>query len=471
MAADDRTTEAARHGLDAFSDPTSGWPSLSSAWYANTILTLAFVLAFIDRQIIALLVGPIQADFKISDTQVSLLGGFAFIFIYTFLGIPIGRIVDRSNRRRLIAVGVFFWSLMTVACGVTKNFTQLFLARIGVGVGEATLSPAALSILSDYFPPKRLGFAVSVYLSGAAIGTGLAFLLGGAALSFFSAYDQVTFPILGELKSWQFAFIVVGSPGLLFSLLVMTFAEPKRQRTMAVKQDVKGGGQVTLSDAIKFLYERRGFYLNHFLGFGFYLAFTYGLSFWAIEYFVRTFAVERSQAAYVYGAQVILCGGIGTLLAGWLSDWLERKGQLDAKLRVAFWPILPMIALIAVLPFVDRLEISYLVIMAITFLWKFPLAPAAAILQIATPNEVRGFATGLYLFIGNTLGLAIGPAVIGVFSDYVVGDQSGIRWSIALAGLLMLPVALFCIRRCRTVFRDGRAPTADDCSSPQPARG
>ncbi len=432
------------------------WPRPALAWYVNGVLMLAFVLAFIDRQIIALLVGPIQQDLNISDTEVSLLGGFAFVFFYTFLGIPIGRIVDRSNRKRLIAVGVFLWSCMTVACGFARNFFQLFLARVGVGVGEATLSPAALSILSDYFPPQRLGFAVSVYLSGAAIGTGLAFLLGGAALDFFARFSLDGVPLLGGLATWQLAFVVVGAPGVFFTLLILTIPEPARRSKLVAVPSQHSSQGLPLREAIRYLLDRKKFYLHHFAGFGLYLAFTYGLSFWAIEYFVRTFAVERSDVAYIYGAQVVLLGGGGTLLAGYLSDYLEDRGWKDAKLRVALWSMVPMTLLACSLPFVGSYPLAIAAIMAMTFCWKFPLAPAAAALQIATPNEVRGLATGLYLFVGNTLGLAVGPAVIGVFSDYVIRDPSALKWSIALAGMIMLPASVFNVFLCRRSFSDSQ---------------
>lgn len=442
-------------------DPTQ-WPRPALAWYVNGALMLAFVLAFIDRQIIALLVGPIQQDLNISDTEVSLLGGFAFVFFYTFLGIPIGRIVDRSNRKRLIAIGVFLWSCMTVACGFARNFFQLFLARVGVGVGEATLSPAALSILSDYFPPQRLGFAVSVYLSGAAIGTGLAFLLGAAALDFFASFSLEGVPLLGGLATWQLAFVVVGAPGVFFTLLILSIPEPARRGKLVAAASAQSPAGLPLGEAIRYLLDRKKFYLHHFAGFGLYLAFTYGLSFWAIEYFVRTFAVERSDVAYIYGAQVILLGGSGTLLAGYLSDYLERRGIKDAKLRVALWAMAPMTLLACALPFIDSYPVAIAAIMAMTFCWKFPLAPAAASLQIATPNEVRGLATGLYLFVGNTLGLAVGPAVIGVFSDYVVQDPNGLKWSVALAGVIMLPASVLnvflCRRSCSAPNTAGAAP-------------
>jgi len=425
------------------------WPSPYRAWYVTGVLNLAFVLAFIDRQIVALLVGPIQNDLHLTDTEVSLLGGLAFVFLYTFLGIPIGRLVDKGNRRSIIAVGVFVWSCMTVACGFAKNFTHLFLARVGVGVGEATLSPAALSILSDYFPRERLGLAVSVYLSGASIGTGLAFLLGGAAIAFFDQSGQITLPIVGELKSWQFAFMIVGAPGVLFSFLMFTFREPIRRNKLIQEPSRINKAVPTLSEVFKFLLKHKKFYISHFVGFGLYLAFTYGFSFWAIEYFVRTFSVDRSQIAYIYGAQVIIFGGLGTLLAGFLSDYYERKGHRDAKLRVAFWPSVPLFLLALSIPYISYYQIAIAVVMLMTFCWKFPLAPAAASLQIATPNEMRGIVTGLYLFVGNTLGLAIGPAVIGVLSDYVVANPDEIRWAIGLAAVIMLPASILALILCK----------------------
>jgi MFS family permease len=258
--------------------------------------------------------------------------------------------------------------------------------------------------------------------------------------------------LLGELKAWQLAFVVVGAPGVIFALLVATIKEPPRRsklKALSAQQNAQG---LPLSEAIKYLLERKKFYLSHFIGFGLYLAFTYGLSFWVIEYFVRTFSVERSDIAYIYGAQVILLGGSGTLLSGYLSDYFERRGWKDAKLRVAIWPMVPMLVLACCIPFIDSYAVAIGVIMAMTFCWKFPLAPAATALQIATPNEIRGLATGLYLFVGNTLGLAVGPALIGVFSDYVVSDPSAIKWSIGLAGLVLLPFSLLGVFVCRKSF-------------------
>ena len=160
--------------------PTSGhedYPNQIYAWYVVSVLTVAYIFSFIDRQILNLLVEPIQQDLNLSDTQISLLQGMAFALFYTLMGIPIARLADVANRRTIIATGVFLWSLMTALCGLTKTFWQLFAARIGVGVGEAALSPPSYSLFSDYFPPGKVTRAIAVFTGGSFLGAGLAYII------------------------------------------------------------------------------------------------------------------------------------------------------------------------------------------------------------------------------------------------------------------------------------------------------
>ena len=187
-------------------------------WYTVGVLTVAYVFSFIDRSILTLLVGPIRVDLGISDTQVSLLHGLAFAIFYTLLGIPIASLADRRNRRNIIAVGVTFWSIATAACGLTRNFWQLFLARIGVGVGEAALSPAAYSMIADSFPPEKLGRALSVYTLGAIAGIGFALIIGGAVIGTVMTATDATLPLVGTVRPWQVVFFIVGLPGGVWSL-------------------------------------------------------------------------------------------------------------------------------------------------------------------------------------------------------------------------------------------------------------
>ena len=199
-----------------------------AGWYAVFMLLLAYVLSFVDRIIMSLLVTPIKEDLGTTDAQMGLLMGFAFALFYTVIGIPIARLSDVKSRTMIVAVGIFLWSLMTAACGLARSFFQLFLARVGVGVGEAALSPAAYSMISDYFTEDKLGRAIAVYQSGGLFGGGLAFIIGGAVVSMIISSDATSLTFVGILKPWQIAFLIVGLPGILMAFLMLTVKEPTR---------------------------------------------------------------------------------------------------------------------------------------------------------------------------------------------------------------------------------------------------
>lgn len=200
------------------SDSDIDRPSPAYAWYMTLLLMVLYMFSFLDRTIIVLLIEPIKRDLAITDTQISLLYGLAFAVFYTLCGIPIARLIDSKNRRTIVAVGVLFWSAMTAACGLAKNFGSLFAARIGVGIGEATLSPAAYSMISDSFPKEKRAKAMSVYTMGIYLGVGVAMLLGGQVIEYFNNIGTVTLPLVGELRGWQLTFIAVAAPGLLLSM-------------------------------------------------------------------------------------------------------------------------------------------------------------------------------------------------------------------------------------------------------------
>lgn len=186
-------------------------------WYVVFICMIAYLFSFVDRQILTLLVEPVQRDLNLSDTQFGLLHGFAFALFYAIMGIPVARLADQHSRPLIIAVGIFVWSLATAACGVAKTFGQFFLARMSVGVGECVLSPSVYSMLTDYFPKEKLGRAVGVFSMGSFFGAGLAYLIGAAVIEAVEGIDHVTIPLMGEVKAWQVTFFIVGFPGVLVS--------------------------------------------------------------------------------------------------------------------------------------------------------------------------------------------------------------------------------------------------------------
>ena len=224
------------------------------------ILMLAYVLSFVDRQILNLLVEPIRRDLDITDTHMSLLMGFSFAVFYTICGVPIGRLADRKSRRGIIAIGVLVWSLMTALCGTAKTFWHFLVFRIGVGVGEAALSPSAYSLIADSFPPKLRGTAMSVYSMGIYIGSGLAFLLGGLVVKFASAQGDVELPVLGMVRPWQLIFLVLGAAGVLFAAVLLLIREPSRK-------GVGAGVEVPLSEVAGYIRQNRRTVLCHNFGF------------------------------------------------------------------------------------------------------------------------------------------------------------------------------------------------------------
>ena len=225
-------------------------------WYVVAVLTLASTFSIIDRQILKVMIGPVQRDLGgISDFQISLIMGFAFTFLYSLLSYPAGWIADRYNRKNLMAAGIASWSLLTMVCGMANQYWHLFLARMGVGVGEATLGPASTSALSDYFPEHRLPLAIGIISSAPFIGQGLANIAGGPLIDYLESVPNITLPLFGEVYSWQFVFIVVGAPGLLVALAVWGLREPLRRGKMN-----EDGVGVPFSEVWAFVRTRRMFF-------------------------------------------------------------------------------------------------------------------------------------------------------------------------------------------------------------------
>ena len=229
--------------------PAVPYPPRGYAWYVVVLLTLAYIISFVDRQILGLLAELIKRDLDISDVQMSWLMGLSFAIFYATLGIPIGWLADRRSRRTIIAAGIAIWCLMTAASGFARQYWQLFLARVGVGVGEATLTPAALSLIMDY-PRNQVGRAIGFYTMGISLGMGVAYIVGGKVIGLVSNAPDLVLPVVGQLRAWQTSFLVVGIPGLFLAALMLTVREPERRGR------IKGGAGITVAEAVRFLTTR-----------------------------------------------------------------------------------------------------------------------------------------------------------------------------------------------------------------------
>ncbi|MGH9752958.1 MAG: MFS transporter, partial [Blastocatellia bacterium] len=266
---------SARPSRDSAHAPATAeeaYPPIGYAWYVVSILTVIYIFSFIDRVILSLLVQPIRRDLGISDTRMSLLMGFSFAVFYSFFGIPLGRLADSRSRRTLIAIGCAVWSLMTAWCGLARNYLQLLLLRMGVGVGEATLSPAAYSLITDYFPKQRLATAMSVYSTAIHLGSGLAYILGGLVVGFIASQGEsinTGLPIVGAIRPWQIVFFIVGLPGLVLALLMYTVKEPVRRdlRPTQFEDGRSQASQASLGEVFRYFAENKATLICHNVGF------------------------------------------------------------------------------------------------------------------------------------------------------------------------------------------------------------
>ena len=410
--------------------------SLAYPWFVVAILMVAYVFSFVDRQILNLLVGPIRADLGISDTQMSLLMGFSFAIFYTILGIPLARIADAKSRRGLIVAGIVVWSAMTALCGLAKHYWQLLLFRIGVGVGEAALSPAAYSMIADYFPPERRSTAMSVYSMGIFLGSGIAFLVGGLVVQYSVAQGTVLLPLLGEIRPWQMVFLILGASGIVFSFAFLLVREPKRQGV------VDGQDSLPFSEVVSYLWANRRAVLSHNVGFAMMAMCSYGTTAWIPTYFIRSHGWTAAEIGVVLGLQVVVFACAGIIIGGRIADRWIKRGHTGAALRVGVVAgVVTMIGGAAYL-LAPNGTIAAVALVVPVFALAMPFGAAPAALQEIVPNRMRGMTTAVYLFMTNMIGLGIGPTAIAVCTDYVFADDGMLRWSMLIVAGISTLIAI-----------------------------
>ncbi len=450
MATQSQSIEAA-DGSDS-----SAYPSSFAAWYSVAVLMLMYIFSFIDRTTISLIIEPMKRDLHIGDTQMGLLQGSAFALLYTFLGLPIARLSDRHSRRAIIAGGVFIWSIMATLCGLARTALQLFVARIGVGVGEAALSPAAYSIITDSFPRSRLGSAFGVYNIGITIGAGVAFLVGGFVVAAVShAGATFTLPLLGEVRAWQLVFIVTGAPGIVLPLLLLTFREPARRGLLRSPAAPAAAPppRPPLTEVLGYIWLNRQFYCLHFTALALLAMCGYSVAAWLPSAIIRAYGVSAGQVGKVLGVSTILMNSTGMLLAGILCDRLTRKGRKDAPIVVALISacgIAVFSCLPTLMPTVMLVWIAIFV-SGLTFNAYNGVGPQAV--NQVTPNQYRAQVSAVYLFVVNVLGLGVGPALVPFLNDHLFHDPVKIRFSLIIVVFCAALAAIILLWIVRPIYR------------------
>ncbi|HEY7232695.1 MAG TPA: MFS transporter [Gemmatimonadaceae bacterium] len=404
-------------------------PSASRyAWYVVGVLTLANVSGFLDRQVLSLLVPTIERDLRISDTQMSYLIGLSFSVFYTVLGLPIAWWADRASRRTIMAAGVTLWSVMTMISGLVATYPRLLLARIGVGVGEATLTAPSVSLIADYFPRERVGMAMSVWSLGIFLGSGLAYFVGGWLVGLVSSVAIVRLPLVGALRPWQTVFLLVGAPGLLIALLMLTIRDPRRAAP----------ARAATRETALIPYLRANLRTFATLGFGFALSASvnFGIAAWLATFLVRTYGWTPARAGMLQGILTMTVGVGGTLAGGRVADILSRRGYVDAPLRVGIIGAAGMLLSASAYPLMPTAAFAVVGLVVVNFFAAFPWGPAAAAAAEIVPASIRTQGAALYYFVLNLVSGALGPTAVAFFTDSVFHDPGALRYSLVVVNVL-----------------------------------
>lgn len=396
------------------SNKDAGYLAPGKAWYLVFVLLVIYIISFVDRQILSLLVKPIRAAMEISDSQTGLLMGFGFALFYTLFGIPLGILADRMNRMALIAVGLVLWSVMTAGCGFANTYYSLLFFRFGVGIGEAALSPAAYSMIADAFPARRLSTAISVYSMGVYLGSGLAMLFGGLIVKFAMTASGQVWPVLGQAQPWQLVFVVVGLAGLPLVLLLLTVREPARH---------KASGGSTFGETIAYLRKHAAAFLLHSTGFGMLALVGYANMYWVPQFFLRLYKWEAPQTAWYYGIAILIFGTVGIVAGGWLGDSFRSRGKAHGSMLTCLISAALALPFGIAYPLAGAAMLSMGLVAGLTFTTSLASGAAPSAIQQMMPPAMRGQASALYLFIVNIFGMGIGPYAVGALNTYVFGDD------------------------------------------------
>ena len=401
---------------------TGNTPNQSGVRYRNYVLamlTLVYVFNFIDRQLLVILQESIKKELHLSDTQLGLLSGFTFAIFYVTLGIPIARLADKGNRRNIVTLSLGLWSLMTAFSGLTRNFVQLLLVRIGVGVGEAGGSPPAHAMISDYFPPRQRSTALSIYSTGIYFGILIGFMMGG---------------YLNQWLGWRSAFIAVGIPGLVFSLLFYAIVkEPPKGAT-----DTSGAGASATEashswwEVVRLLYSSRTF-VNLAAAAALLVFCIYGLTNWAPSFLARIHGMKTAQIGAVLGPALGIGGAIGSFAGGWLTDRLGRSDK-GWYLKVPAFAILISLVFEAGGLFSSNASISVICFGVFTALHSMYLGPSLSVAHSLVPASMRAMTSAIFFLVLNLIGLGAGPSVVGWLSDRLVATQGvdSLRWAMSI---------------------------------------
>jgi MFS family permease len=423
------------------------------AWVGLGILLLLAFVAFLDRQVISLMVGMIKTDLGVTDSHIGILQGAAFGLVYPLFGLPLGYAADRYSRRWVIFIGIVLWSLAAMGSGLAGSFSTLLAARVGVGIGEAALGPAAFSLLSDIFPRNRLATVMSIYASGSLLGAAGALAIGGAVIKW--AGDGMNLPVVGHLAAWQVAFVVTGLPALVVAVLVFLIPEPRRR---VAAGDVPAPS-VAWNDVFAFVRQTWAFLACYTLGYACLLITTWASLAWLPAILERQYHWSVLEVGASLGLFTVAAGLPGQLANGVLVDRWFSKGVQDAHLRYYVWGALASAVCGVLAPFAATAALYLAITAPLKFLMNYGGVQQAT-LQVVTPAQVRGRVSAMVGVVSAVVGSTFGPSIVAFFTDHIFHDDAKVGWSLALTNGLFMPLAALLFWLGRKPMREAAARIA-----------
>ncbi|MEO9467322.1 MFS transporter [Parasphingorhabdus sp.] len=410
------------------SSDSASWSPVRS-WLVVAALSFAGIVSYIDRQIINLLVDPIKANLGLSDVQISLLQGFSFALLYAVMAIPLAWLADHYNRKWVILAGVLVWSAATFGSGMAMGFVFLFFARMLVGVGEATLSPAGFSMLSDYFPKEKLPAAISVFTGTGFLGSGLALVIGGYLYAKLVEMGPTTLPF-GTFQPWQMTFFAVALLSVPVFLFLLLIREPVRREGNVV---LAAEDAPPALEIISFIKDNARVFLPLFFGFSCFAGAQFGIGAWAPSYFIRVHEWTQLEVGQFFGPVVMFGGVAGVIAGGFAAERMLGRGSKDATLRLPIMAVLCALPFAIAFPLVTSPWLALGLLALVLFFGTVPFGAGVSTFPLITPNRMRAQVIAVYLLIANLLGYSAGPLLVAWLTDNVFGSPDAINQSLALA--------------------------------------
>ena len=417
--------------------------SSSRPYLTLVLLGLAYFFLFLDRQILTVLVDPIKGDLGISDTQFGLIQGLAFAVFYVSFGIPVAAIADRWSRKLVVTCGLFFWSLCTFCAGFARSFGWLFSMRAGIGAGESSLAPAAYSILTDLFGPKRIGRVIGIFHTIGMIGMAVSVAIGGMLYQCFSSLGPMNLAGF-RLPPWGMTLVSIATPGMALAAVILFFVqEPPRGGTTS-QVDGTSAAVSPQKSLITTLLDKKGFFVRLLAGCSFLAIATSAVSTWAVTYLMRAFQLSPAEAGLRYGMAVAIGGIVGPISAGALSDYFYKHVGNKAPIMLLIGCCIGLLVSDTGILFATGVNLGVASLVLFSIFVSGTNALTASAIQIGVHSGVRAKVSALWLCLYNLVGLGLGSLLVGMMNDRVFHLPSAVGKSVGLVGIAaLLPSILF----------------------------